>query len=229
MNNEKEKPNYYSIIPASVRYDTDLTPTAKLLYSEITSLSNKTGICFASDKYFADLYDVSDRVIRKYLKQLKEKKYLEIEYEYEGNTKEIKQRKIKIVCMEQIFHTYGTNVPRGMEQKFLDNNKYINNKKENLKRKVLDNNTLSLKIKDSLIEWLNYKNYNYKELGLTKLITQVQNHLKNHTEEELIDVIDISIANNYQGIVFEKLYNKPKKTNYQPTMTKSDDGVFHIE
>ena len=70
MNNEKEKPNYYSIIPASVRYDTDLTPTAKLLYSEITSLSNKTGICFASDKYFADLYDVSDRVIRKYLKQL---------------------------------------------------------------------------------------------------------------------------------------------------------------
>lgn len=118
--------------------------------------------------------------------------------------------------MEQKFHTY------------IDNNKYINNKKENLKRKVLDNNNLSLKIKDSLIEWLNYKNYNYKELGLTKLITQIQNHLRNHTEEELIEVIDISIANNYQGIVFEKLYNKPKKTNYQPTMTKSDDGVFHI-
>lgn len=232
MNNDTEKPNYYSIIPSIVRYDTDLTPTAKLLYSEITALSNKTGICFARDKYFADIYDVSDRVIRKYLKQLKDKKYIEIEYEYEGNTKKIKQRKISIISMEQKFHIYGTNVPEDMEQKFhtyIDNNKYINNKKENLKRKVLDNDNLSLKIKDSLIEWLNYKNYNYKELGLTKLITQIQNHLRNHTEEELIEVIDISIANNYQGIVFEKLYNKPKKTKYQPTVTKSDDGVFHIE
>ena len=50
-----EKPNYYSILPAIVRYDPDLTPTAKLLYSEITSLVNKTGICWASDKYFAYL------------------------------------------------------------------------------------------------------------------------------------------------------------------------------
>lgn len=231
MDIDKGKPNYYSIIPASVRYDNDLTPTAKLLYSEITALSNKTGICFARDKYFAEIYDVSDRVIRKYLKQLKEKNYIDIEYEYEGNTKKIKQRKLYIISMEQKFHIYGTKVPEDMEQKYhtyIDNNKYINNKKENLKRKVLDNNNLSLKIKESLIEWLNYKNYSYKELGLTKLISQVENYLKNYTEEELIDVIDKSIANNYQGIVFEKLNNKTKKTNYQPTMTKSDDGVFHI-
>lgn len=232
MNNDTEKPNYYSIIPSIVRYDTDLTPTAKLLYSEITALSNKTGICFARDKYFADIYDVSDRVIRKYLKQLKDKKYIEIEYEYEGNTKKIKQRKISIISMEQKFHIYGTNVPEDMEQKFhtyIDNNKYINNKKENLKRKVLDNDNLSLKIKDSLIEWLNYKNYNYKEIGLTKLISQVENCLKNYTEDEVIEVIDKSMASNYQGIVFEKLNNKAKKTKYQPTVTKSDDGVFHIE
>lgn len=111
MNNDTEKPNYYSIIPSIVRYDADLTPTAKLLYSEITALSNKTGICFARDKYFADIYDVSDRVIRKYLKLLKDKQYIEIEYEYEGNTKKIKQRKISIISMEQKFHIYGTNVP----------------------------------------------------------------------------------------------------------------------
>lgn len=71
-----ERPNYYSILPAIVRYDSDLTDKAKLLYSEITSLVNKTGICWASDKYFAYLYNVSDRVIRKYLKQLKEKNIL---------------------------------------------------------------------------------------------------------------------------------------------------------
>ena len=131
MNIDKEQPVYYSVIPANVRYDADLKPTTKLLYSEITVLTNKTGICFASDKYFAKLYGVSDRVIRSYLKQLKEKKYIEIEYEYEKNSKEIKQRKIKI-GMEQTFHTYGTNVPRGMEQTFQDNkdNNNINNNKD---------------------------------------------------------------------------------------------------
>ena len=36
----KEKPRYYAIIPANVRYS-DLKPNAKLLYGEITALSNK--------------------------------------------------------------------------------------------------------------------------------------------------------------------------------------------
>lgn len=227
MNIDKEQPVYYSVIPANVRYDADLKPTTKLLYSEITVLTNKTGICFASDKYFAKLYGVSDRVIRSYLKQLKEKKYIEIEYEYENNSKEIKQRKIKIVGMEQTFHTYGTNVPRGMEQTFQDNN-INNNNKEKLKKKILENNNLSTKIKDSLLEWLNYKNYSYKDLGLSKLISQVENALVNNTEEELIEVIDNSIANNYQGIVFDKLKTKPKASRYKPTITKSEDGVFHL-
>jgi len=42
---EKEMPNYYSILPASVRYDKKLTLLEKILYSEVTSLSNKDGCC----------------------------------------------------------------------------------------------------------------------------------------------------------------------------------------
>lgn len=223
-----EKPNYYSILPAIVRYDPDLTPTAKLLYSEITSLVNKTGICWASDKYFAYLYGVSDRVIRKYLKQLKEKKYIELEYEYEGNTREIKQRKIRIIGVEQIFHTYGTNIPEGVEQKFRDNNKYINNKKEIYKERVLSDDDLSDNIKKSLIEWLEFKKYYYEDIGLTKLISQVKNQLKEYSEEDIINIIDESMANNYKGIIFNKLKKKSTKENsYTPT-TINDDGVYRL-
>ncbi len=223
-----EKPNYYSVLPAIVRYDPDLTPTAKLLYSEITSLVNKTGVCWASDKYFAYLYGVSDRVIRKYLKQLKEKKYIELEYEYEENSKEIKQRKILIIGMEQIFHTYGTNVPRGMEQKFLDNNKYINNKKEIYKEKIVNDINFSDKFKNTLIEWLEYKKYSYEELGFKKLLTIIKNNLKEHSEEDLMSIIDESIANNYKGITFNKLNNNFRKVKKEETKMVNDDGVYRI-
>ena len=53
--NEENKSNYYAIIPAVVRYDNKLTDKAKLLYGEITCLSNKEGYCFATNNYFANL------------------------------------------------------------------------------------------------------------------------------------------------------------------------------
>ncbi len=74
-----EKPTYYSIIPADVRYDKTLTPMAKLLYSELTCLSNAFGFCTAGNKYFADLYELSEREIRRIIHALKEKGYIQID------------------------------------------------------------------------------------------------------------------------------------------------------
>lgn len=65
-----ETPNYYAIIPANVRYDKNLKDKAKLLYGEITSLSNKDGYCWATNRYFAELYDVSTTTLSTLIKNL---------------------------------------------------------------------------------------------------------------------------------------------------------------
>ena len=69
------KANYYAIIPANVRYS-NMKANSKLLYGEISALSNKHGFCFATNKYFAELYNVSKVSIQKWLKQLEDKNYI---------------------------------------------------------------------------------------------------------------------------------------------------------
>lgn len=47
-----EKPNYYAVLPACVRYDDRLKPAEKLLFAELTSLSQAEGYSWASNGYF---------------------------------------------------------------------------------------------------------------------------------------------------------------------------------
>lgn len=74
---EKEKANYYAIIPADVRYCKDLPPNAKLLYGEITALASTDKGCFARNKYFAELYDVDVRTVQNWLEMLEDKGFIE--------------------------------------------------------------------------------------------------------------------------------------------------------
>ena len=75
-----EKPSYYAIIPANVRYS-DLKPNAKLLYGEITALSNKHGFCFASNNYFAELYNVNKNTISSWISELNKKGFITVKIE----------------------------------------------------------------------------------------------------------------------------------------------------
>lgn len=76
--NSENQPSYYAIIPANVRYDKNLCANAKLFYGEITALCNQHGYCWASNKYFSDLYGVDERTITRWLDNLKKNDYIEV-------------------------------------------------------------------------------------------------------------------------------------------------------
>lgn len=91
-----EQPNYYSIIPATVRYDDKLKANEKLLYGEITALANKNGYCWAENKYFAKLYDVHKITVSNWISNLEKQGYIAIKLEYIKGTKQVSKRYIYI-------------------------------------------------------------------------------------------------------------------------------------
>lgn len=123
----EDKPNYYAIIPANVRYDSNLKDKAKLLYGEITALSNKNGICFASNSYFAKLYNVTNTTISLLIKDLIDNGYIEREIIYKDGTKEIENRYLRILK-----EGYLRNLKGGIQENLKDNNTSINNTSINI-------------------------------------------------------------------------------------------------
>ena len=134
----KENPNYYAIISAEVRYDKNLTANAKLLYAEITALLNINGECFATNKYFSNLYGKSTVTISKWVSELVANGYISTHYIYKGNTKEIEKRYIR-----KLKGGIKENFKGGIKENFKDNislskDKHINNKGVSFKKPTVN-------------------------------------------------------------------------------------------
>lgn len=130
---EQNKPNYYAIIPANVRYDKDLSANAKLLYGEITSLCNDKGYCWATNQYFSSLYEVSERTIQNLIKQLVDKNYIQIDII--NNSKRLIY--INFTTHEKNFTPGMKKISYPHEKNFTHNNK-INNKNEYMNEDIED-------------------------------------------------------------------------------------------
>lgn len=91
-----ENPGYYGILPANIRYDKNLKPMEKIMYSELTALSNKNGYCNATNSYFAELYEVSKNTVSLWVSDLEKAGYIKTKLIYEPGTKNIKERRIYI-------------------------------------------------------------------------------------------------------------------------------------
>ena len=86
------RPSYWAVLPAEIRYDDRIPASAKLLYAEISSLTGREGYCWAENDYFARLYQINERTVRRLLDALAEHGYIRIEEERENHNVLVSRR-----------------------------------------------------------------------------------------------------------------------------------------
>lgn len=115
------KPSYYAIVPSEIRYDNNLSDSEKLLYAEITALTNSHGYCWSTNAYFAKLYGVTERTISRRINNLKEKGYIDVELVRDKKSDKT-LRKIKIVGRQNCLGGVDNSVHRGVDKNVYHNN-----------------------------------------------------------------------------------------------------------
>ena len=128
----KDQPNYYSILTAEVRYDSLLTWFERIMYAELSALANKTGECWASNKWFSDVFKQSTRTITRAITRLSERGYIKVSFEYEG--KQISKRIVKIALPmdKKVMGSIDKNVDNPIDKNVRDNNTSNNNTSINI-------------------------------------------------------------------------------------------------
>lgn len=212
-----ESPSYYAVIPASVRYDERLKANEKLLYGELTALSQKDGFAFASNGYFAKLYGVAKTTVSEWLKDLQDAGYIKICIDrQEGNLRRIlvfenPRFSEEVLGKSRIGIEKKAKTP--LREKPKQNNTSNNTKKEYIAQSALGPNTpqdfhFSREMENAINQWLVYKaerRQTYKGKGLQMLLAQIKKKIAQYNEQTVINLTEESMANNWQGIAWGKL------------------------
>lgn len=206
-----EQPSYYSIITANVRYDNRLTDSEKLLFAEITSLSNKYGYCTATNSYFARLYEVVKETISRRISNLTKYGYLKIETVKDG--KQIKQRKMYPLTQSSIPIDVKINTPidnsvnTPIDANVKENNTSINNTSINNINRIntlSGNPTTHQPHYQPIINYLNEKTGKHYKHTTNKTKTVIKARWnEGFTEDDFKKVIDNKVAE-WKGTDMEK-------------------------
>ena len=129
-----EKPSYYAIIPAEVRYDERLSANEKLMYGEITCLAHTTRECWASNKYFAELYGRRKETISVWVRNLISCGYVSSKLIYKEGSKEVEKRILTLPRLITTPSREKSNYPLAINRK--DNNTSENSTRTNINTKV---------------------------------------------------------------------------------------------
>ena len=190
-------------MPASVRYDKNLKPMEKIIYSEITALVNSKGYCYATNSYFANLYEVHKKTVAHWISNLTNLGYLKVEMILKKGGKEVEERRIYILeRRDKVEGVDDKNIDRDLvereEKEFFE----VENGKEKNKEKVeiIEEEIVEKKTEEEILEGGNKNIPRYEIIpeGMKKWGGWEQND--NHPHHEKVT------GNNTSRIIKENNY-----------------------
>lgn len=121
---EKDNEEFISsLITLSILGDNRLTFLERLLLIHIISLCKKKGYCWATNKYFANIYDVTPVTISKSISNLATFNYIKTEYDNK-NTNNSK----RIIKLSEVLNTKIKSIKDNFNTGYKENYKQYNNK-----------------------------------------------------------------------------------------------------
>lgn len=244
MKKEQNTPSYYAIIPANVRYDNSLAEGAKLMYGEVTALSNTQGYCNASNGYFAKLYGRTPQCISKWINQLKRAGHVVIK-EIKHKPGQIERRIFLSASMVSTIIEGVSTTVKGVSTIIDQNNTSINIKekeeKENFIQEIPDlkqrigkplvgaltkvaeseENLTRLESMNEcgkfelLLQWLEYRNDRKKNLTAKGILILVTK-FEQFDNEAISIAIEKSIESNYTGLFIKPVQKQPVQQPNEP-------------
>lgn len=79
---------------------------------------------------------------------------------------------------------------------------------------LVEQRSLSAPLKAKVLEWLRYKAERkelYKPTGLKSFLTEMENKAREYAEGDIISLINECMANNWRGIIWDKIKGKENK------------------
>lgn len=212
----EQQPGYYSILTASVRYDKDLNANEKILFSEITALSNKYGYCTASNKYFSNLFQADERSIRRWISNLKQHGYIKMNLITKD--KEIIARRIYPMSGggDRNVRGYGQKCPEGGDRNVLYNNTSNNNTSNNNN----NNNILSGKEPDPTPEPEEKENSELTQKTSDSQKSETTSKTDNIPYDRVIKYLNAKAGTNYRAT--SKATQRLIKARFNEGMTTKD-------
>ncbi len=165
-------------IPAEILLNEELSDKEKIILAMILYLSEDSQKCFASNKYIANIVNVTADRVSKIISSLKEKEYISVKLKYKKDSKEIEERQITPIA--QNINRYSQKCLEG-----IDINNYSDSQKQpypigdngkdiinNIKNKKIYNNALNGNKKYKS----NYKGREYTDFDFTKLYANANSY-----------------------------------------------------
>lgn len=232
MSDLDNKPAYYAIIHAEIRYSDKLSSSEKLLFAEITALTNKTGECWASNNYFAKLFDVDPSTVSKWISSLNKHDFIKVRYDKDG--KQIKKRFISIIRGNENFQHPIENNHRGIEKRhkpLLKKGKggsekkprYNNTSHNNTRKTTTKNNTpeVSSKMKKVIDRW--NETFDIKvDIHDAVLVENIRAAVDEHSLDNLYQAIKFRSLSKFYSEQKPYLRDNPKIFFEYPQTIKND-------